>query len=514
MANGGYPQDLQSVALYLRKSRADLDAEARGEGETLSKHRRALFEMAKEYRYSVAEIYEEIVSGDRIIARPEMQRLLCGVETGQFSAVLCMDLDRLGRGNMLDQGLIQQCFKESGTLIITPRKVYDLRDEMDEEWSEFESFMARRELKIITRRMQRGRRQSAKEGRSISKKPPYGYVRDENNRLSPDPNTAPVVKMIFQWHAEGLGITKIAHQLQDIGAPHPTSHPMWEKATIRDILNNKAYLGHILWGRFKYFKDSKTGKARRILLPPEQWIIAENAHEPIISQDLWNKADQMGKKLTPHVTYDYTLKNPLAGLVKCPECGKTMVRRRRANRPNDNFLCPSYKCNTKASLFNLVEQQVIEQLNKICDELPRQSHKVNITSESNKLNLLKRKQTALEGELLTLDKQKSKLHDLLEQGVYDINTFVERNRMIGDGIERVTKELHSCNKEIEQIHISKHRQSEMVPAIAKAVEEYLATDHPETKNKILKSVLSRVIYHRKKDWPRNRDFELELYLRI
>lgn len=123
------------------------------------------------------------MSGDRIIDRPEMQLLLHGVEKGQFNAVLCMDLDRLGRGNMLVQGLIQQSFKESKTLIITPRKVYNLQDEQDEELSEFESFMARRELKIITRRMQIGRKQSAQEGRSISKKPPFGYLRDDNNRL-------------------------------------------------------------------------------------------------------------------------------------------------------------------------------------------------------------------------------------------------------------------------------------------------------------------------------------------
>src|SRR5690606_3263376 len=144
---------MERVAIYLRKSRADLDAEARGEGETLEKHRKMLTELAEEKGYNIVKIYEEIASGESITHRPEMVKLLEKVKRGLYDAVLVMDIDRLGRGNMQDQGLILDTFKQSKTKIITPRKVYDLDDEFDEEYSEFEAFLARKEFKIIKRRL-------------------------------------------------------------------------------------------------------------------------------------------------------------------------------------------------------------------------------------------------------------------------------------------------------------------------------------------------------------------------
>ncbi|HEY8402071.1 MAG TPA: recombinase family protein, partial [Cytophagaceae bacterium] len=122
---------------YLRKSRADLEAEARGEGETLSKHRRALFRLAKDHNINVTRIFEEIASGESLAHRPEMQKLLDQLEQERPAGVLVMDVDRLGRGNMQEQGLILDTFRRAGTLIITPRKVYDLNNEFDEEYSEF-----------------------------------------------------------------------------------------------------------------------------------------------------------------------------------------------------------------------------------------------------------------------------------------------------------------------------------------------------------------------------------------
>jgi len=162
------------VAIYLRKSRADIEAEARGEGETLSRHRRALLDLARNEGYHVVEVKEEIASGERIAFRPKMMELLREVENGEYDAVLCMDLDRLGRGNMQEQGMILDTFRRTGTKIVTPRKVYDLDDEIDEELSEIQAFFARKEFKIITRRLKAGRWASIKEGIGSSAPLPMG----------------------------------------------------------------------------------------------------------------------------------------------------------------------------------------------------------------------------------------------------------------------------------------------------------------------------------------------------
>lgn len=113
-----------NVAMYLRKSRSDLEAEARGEGETLAKHRKNLLALAETKDYHVVQIYEEIVSGETIMHRPEMLKLLQDVEAHQYEAVLVMDIDRLGRGNMQDQGLILDTFKNSNTKITSIYKKF------------------------------------------------------------------------------------------------------------------------------------------------------------------------------------------------------------------------------------------------------------------------------------------------------------------------------------------------------------------------------------------------------
>ena len=104
-------------------------------------------EYAKNNNLNIVKIRKEIVSGDKLFNRPEMMQLLKEVEEKKYDSVLVIDIERLGRGNMQEQGLILETFKESDTKIITPLKIYDLNNEIDEEHTEFETFMSRRELK-------------------------------------------------------------------------------------------------------------------------------------------------------------------------------------------------------------------------------------------------------------------------------------------------------------------------------------------------------------------------------
>ena len=194
---------------YLRKSRSDLEAEAHGEGETLSRHEHTLLELAKRQHLNVTDIYREVVSGDTIAARPMMQRVLSEVEQGVWSGVLVMEVERLARGDTIDQGIIAQTFKFSGTKIITPIKTYDPDNEFDEEYFEFGLFMSRREYKIINRRLQRGRLASAKEGKWPSGLAPFGYRRvklknEKGCSLEPIEEQAAIVRMIFDLYTVGL----------------------------------------------------------------------------------------------------------------------------------------------------------------------------------------------------------------------------------------------------------------------------------------------------------------------
>ena len=161
------------TALYLRKSREDA---LESKEETLARHERQLKAYCKNHNLSIVATYKEVVSGENIANRPQMQQLLNDVALGKYDAVACIELERLSRGNQLDQCEILEVFKSSNTKIHTLNKIYDLsKDEVDEEFFEFALFMSRREYKIITRRLQRGRMQALHEGYYIGSVLPYGF---------------------------------------------------------------------------------------------------------------------------------------------------------------------------------------------------------------------------------------------------------------------------------------------------------------------------------------------------
>jgi len=508
-----FPTGLEHVAIYLRKSRADLEAEARGEGETLTKHRRALLELAKQYHYSIDHIYEEIVSGELIVDRPEVQRLLHAVREGKYSAVLVMDIDRLGRGNQIDQGIIQQAFKQSGTLIITPRKVYNLEDELDEEFSEFEQFMARRELKIITRRMQRGRKLSAKEGKSITPYVPFGYKRDENLKLYPDPETAPIVRQIFEWSAEGLGIIKIAKKLNEMGVPAPRSCG-WQRTTVQHILKNEVYLGRIVWDKKRDVKTTE-GKYRSIKRPREEWIVHENAHEPIISQELWDRVVEI-RKVNDHRTKDnYDLKNPFAGILRCKQCGRVMKRQPRPNRNGDTLQCYTTGCPTREVLLSRLEDRVLQSIEEFVQSYAAQSSvKKRADNRQKKLEALHRQKKSIQSKLSKLETQKNRLFDFLEQGIYDVQTFIERSKLVGEQIDQAKEELKICEQAIEREMLQQQHEEELIPAISEAIAMYRTASNAEIKNMALKSVIKEIHYYRPRSWSKSKEFEIDIYFRI
>lgn len=459
------------VAIYLRKSRADIEAEAQGAGDSLARHRRTLLDLAKERGYFVADIKEEIASGERIAARPKMQELLEEVERGEYDAVLCMDLDRLGRGTLREQGLILDAFRESGTKIITPRKEYDLTDEIDEELSEIQAFFARREFKIITRRLLAGRRASLQEGNWVFGNAPYGYqtCKDEKGHtLKPDPDEAPIVQKIFDWYIEEkIGPYRIAQRLSEMGVP-TRSGRSWAPVTIRRILENCwVYAGRIYT---KKKRGKRTDGAEMI----------EGRHPALIDEETARRTvSQLKEYRLPPKRSDRKLKNPIAGLVICADCGRRMIRKKI--RPGKEYLMCIYCPNNIGSPVSVVEAELIAALREWLDEYrvkiePEKKEKTNILP-----SLIKQKTAA--------EQQKARLHDLLEQGVYDIDTFLARSKVLTDRIKKLEAAIQEARQEKDQV--------EIVPRIEKILDGY-EDAAPEQRNALLKAVLEKVIYEKRK----------------
>ncbi|ACJ80179.1 MULTISPECIES: recombinase family protein [Bacillus cereus group] len=515
-----YRPESLDVCIYLRKSRKDVEEERRAieEGSSynaLERHRKRLFAIAKAENHNIIDIFEEVASGESIQERPQMQQLLRKLEGNEIDGVLVIDLDRLGRGDMLDAGMIDRAFRYSSTKIITPTDVYDPDDESWELVFGIKSLISRQELKSITKRLQNGRIDSVKEGKHIGKKPPYGYLKDENLRLYPDPEKAWIVKKIFELMCDGKGRQMIAAELDRLGIDPPvTKRGAWDSSTITSIIKNEVYTGVIVWGKFKHKK--RNGKYTRHKNPQEKWIMYENAHEPIISKELFDAANEAhSSRHKPAVITSKKLTNPLAGILKCKLCGYTMLIQTRKDRPHNYLRCnnPACKGKQKQSVFNLVEEKLLYSLQQIVDEYQAQKVEEVEIDDSKLISFKEKAIISKEKELKELQAQKGNLHDLLEQGIYTVEIFLERQKNLVERITSIENDIEVLQKEIETEQIKEHNKTEFIPALKTVIESYHKTTNIELKNQLLKTILSTVTYYRHPDWKTN-EFEIQVYFKI
>jgi DNA invertase Pin-like site-specific DNA recombinase len=317
--------------MYLRKSRLDIENEKKtGVADTLANHRKDLLKYAKSHDLDIVDVYEEVVSGDSIIHRPEMIRLLQDVSDKKMDGVLVMDLDRLGRGDLQDQGLILNTFKRSNTLILTPDKVYDLNNEVDEDYAEFKSLVSRKEYKLITKRLKAGVRHFIEDGNYIPPIPPYGYKitrTDRTRSLEIIPEQAEVIKLIFDMFMEGTGINQIARDLNALGYKSYYGDAI-ERSWVSRVLRNPVYAGYIIWSRKEIRKSLDPNKKRTTRTrEKDKHLITQGKHEAIISEELFYAVqDKLSEGHNAPVKKSQEIANPLAGQIKCKICGSSMVR--------------------------------------------------------------------------------------------------------------------------------------------------------------------------------------------
>ncbi len=498
----------EEILDYLRKSQSD-DPSLTVE-EVLAKHERILDDWDE--RHLSAKVpeenrFREVVSGETLKERPEINKVLRLIESPKYKAVKVVEPQRLTRGDLEDIGRLMKLLKLTNTLVITPERVYDLRDEYD--WNAIESELKRgNDYLIYYKKIQkRGTDLSVASGNFVASIAPYGYdktfVMDGKKKcptLKINPEQAEVVRMIFDMYVnEDLGRVTIAKRLNEMGIK-PMKAELWTQDTIKGMLDNVHYIGKIKqnWKKTITIVENgefiKTSKKLKI----GEYPIYKGKHEAIISEELFEAAQ--AKRGRNHRAKPNTkVRNPLAGLLFC-QCGRAMslrtYKKDGQERSAPRLLCDNQAyCKTSSALYHEVLDHVREVLQQCIQDFEMRIK--NDDGDSIKLhaNLIKR----LEAKREELDKK--------ELAQWEAQADPDPSKRMPEHIFKILNE--KLLKEKEEVRQALCKAYESMPEPVdygeklKRFSDALETlDNPEasaaTKNRLLKACIDRIDYKREK----------------
>lgn len=485
---------IKHVAIYLRKSRDDGEYE-----DVLSKHRDALTSFVENKGWSY-EIFEEIASGESIMKRPQMQRLLSRIEDGEYDGVVVVDFDRLSRGSYADLGMIEEAFKSSGTLIITPQKTYDLEDDSDDLTIGIKSFVSKEEYKLIKKRMQDGKINGTRKGMWTSGQPPFPYCYDRLNKaLLVDKTKLYYYREMVERYINGACLTEIADWLTE-HLPRQRKNTMgkrkkWSIVVVKRILSSEVHLGYVIFGKHK----KKRGV--RQLLPEEQWIKSKGSHEILKTEEEHRKIMArlaQSRTVSPQARYSIL---PLSGMMYCDKCGarmtvKTVIYKDGhkgwsvlcTNR-HETGNCDQKSCVLSDDFFDGLYQRVVRIDENLQWQL--QEHDKELTKYREILDVK-------EKELKKHHQAIERLYEMREEDSIDKNTFLERKNLR-------EKQIQVLKREVEDFELIIQEQSSM-PSLDKLKqkirifkENWRHLESVQERNRLLKRIVGKITYNREEN---------------
>lgn len=520
---------------YLRKSRVDLEAEQQGMGETLARHRKALVSLALRHGHVIDKWYEEIVTGDSISARNQMQQLLADVQSGIWDGVYVYEIERLARGDTIDQGIVAQTFTYSNTLIYTPMRTYDPANEADSEYFEFGLFMSRREYKTTRRRLLAGREASHSEGKYLGSRRPFGYERVKlKGEKGWSLEIVPQEAAFTRWAADAYlnGVEKTDPETGEItrvqvGAQYIADHfnamgmrttcgNEWTAGGIRALLKSPINAGKVQW----YKKETKIqmvdGKRQKVRGKSDKYSVVEGRHQAVFNQET---VARLHAAFAAHgkspVNDKKAVISPLIGLVKCSVCGKAMVRTPMYGHLAgvDYIKCSTVKCPTSSAPLTDVEDLIVTALREWIDWA--QNDKWPADMRSSTPNLQEDVRAAAQRQLEDLQQRRLRLMELLEKEIYDIPTYTNRNHILNEEIARVQAAISAMPPPVKD---KRSAIQALLPQLQNVMDLYSPSLSPATRNQLLRSVIDKVEYTKTRRCYRNEnpiDFvELEIYPKI
>lgn len=499
----------EEVLDYLRKSQSDdplLTVQ-----EVLAKHEAILDEWAEKHlggKVPEENKFREVVSGETLKERPEINKVLRLIESPKYKAVKIVEPQRLTRGDLEDIGRLMKLLKLTNTLVITPERIYDLRDEYD--WNAFEAELKRGNdyLKYTKKILNRGRLLSVSQGNYIGSIAPYGFnkttVMDGKRKcptLEENKEQADVVRMIFDMYVnQDMGRPSICYRLDELGIKPPKGE-RWSPAGLKDLLENVHYIGKVKWNWRKTIDIVEDGEIRRSSQKSKvgEYLIYEGRHDGIIPEELFIAARE--KQGRNHRAKPSTkVRNPLASLLFC-KCGRAMSLRFYKNKDGSEraparLLCDGQKyCKSGSVLYEEMLDRVYSILEQCIEDFEIRIS--NDAGDSEKLHAqliknLERKMKDLQARELS---QWEKQSDPDPSQRMPPEIFKQLN-------EKLLKEKDEIQQALCKAYESMPEPVDYEERVKKFRDALNALKDPgvdaQTKNRLLKACIERIDYSRDK----------------
>ena len=503
------------AGLYFRLSQED---ERQGESASIDNQRTILRKYAEERGFEIHDEYIDDGISGTTFDRPQVQRLLDDAKTGVINTIIVKDLSRFGR-NYIEVGqYIDYVFPAFGIRFIAIQDNVDTenRDSGTMEMMPIMNVFNEWHAANTSKKIRAVRRAFAKEGVYVAKKASYGYIMGTDKKHTPiiDEETAPIVRRIFEMYASGLSPRKICEVLNGEGIPTPAMYAsaklgqkpkqkvmgFWTPVTVREMLNKIIYLGHLpqlCWTSVSY-KNHK-----RYRTDESDWQIVYNNHEPIISQELWDKVQERKKSVAQGRKTKIGFTHPLSGFLFCADCGGKMKLSTTLRRNGKRFL--SFDCGYhvrygKAYCFShYIAASILEEI--VLDDIRTMAQRIVLDEKSIREEYLRRNAELADAaikkakkELQSKQKRTEELTRLIKTAYEDkVKGKIPEDICVGFiedySVEQKTiaAEIEALEKQLSETETSRHTADDFIRDIKK----YL--NAPELTREMCYELIDRII---------------------
>ena len=457
--------------------------------------------------------------------RPGFQKMIAAIEAGEIDVVCVKDLSRFGRDYLKVGFYTEIMFPEKGVRFIAINNSVDSANPTENDFTPFLNIMNEWYAKDTSNKIRTIFRSRMQDGKRCSGAIPYGYRRDpeDKNHLLIDEEAAKVVRRIYQMVIDGMGSQAIANQLTADNVLIPSAYLeqsehgesrnhsyhdpcRWNCTAVSYILDKQEYMGHTVLGKTicENFKTKKRRKAR-----PDELIIFENTHEPIIDAETWHLVQKLRRR-TRRKLANGSYSHRLSGLVYCADCGKRLSYSspQSQHRPDgktydadSSFRCPTYKSMYGECTMHYIKSSTLD---KLVDEAVRKIARYVLRNEQAFLEQVrvltsadqKHTQSEDKKELVNIKKRIAELDNYIKR-LYEGNASGKiPDRQFEKLMAQYDSEQQELEERVKEIEVSIHeiqQESENGQQFVRLVQKY--RDLTEIDQTALNEFIDKVVVH-------------------